>query len=281
MYADDTAILAHHKNLSELNINLQEHANMLEKWCADNRLNINVSKSKVMYFPPGRRHRNNNLTISIEGTTLEQVCNYRYLGYIIDQELSFTDMLNKTLNKLNNTLRIFRMIRQSLTTRAAIMVFKAKVLSLLDYILIFTYTISKKNFKKLQTIQNNFIRCTMKLPKRTNVDHMHCHLNILHVTNRRYLLLMKYMYYKSRFTHIEETAPQRITTRQMEKITFSPNTPTTDKFANSLAYTGPTLWNNLSSEEQFLRDAQSFKNVLKKRLLESEKALYDVPINRT
>lgn len=212
LYADDTAIITNDQNLDSLNCTLQILATSLEQWCENNRLNINVRKSKVMYFPPGRRHNNGRLKVSINNMLLEQVTKYKYLGYILDSQLSFGFMLNDTINKLNNTLRIFKLIRPTLTTKAAILVFKSKFLSLMEYTLLFSYSMRKKDCKRLQTIQNRFIRCALKLPKRTNVDNHHCSLSILHVDNRKYLNLMSYMYYKTRFSYVEPIAPQRIIT---------------------------------------------------------------------
>lgn len=80
----------------------------------------------------------------------------------------------------------------------------------------------------------------MKLPMRTNVDQSHCKLKILNVQNRRYLLLMQYMYYKSRYTYIEEIAPERVITRQLDKIIFTPDTPTTEKLPMLVQSIGKT-----------------------------------------
>lgn len=61
---------------------------------------------------------------------------------------------------------------------------------------------------------------------------------------------------------------------QADKIIFPLSMPTSDKFAKSIAYVGPSLWNSLDPEEQFTNDANTFKITLKRRLLESEAALY-------
>lgn len=167
LYADDTAIIANDPNFATLNCKLQNYATNLESWCENNRLNINVGKSKVMHFSPGRHQSNCHTSVFINNSQLEQFDKYKYLGYILDNRLQFDYMLTDTLNKLNNTLRIFKLIRPSLNNKAAIMVSKSKVISLIDYILIFTYLLSKKGYKRLQTIQNRFIRCTLNLPKRT------------------------------------------------------------------------------------------------------------------
>lgn len=82
------------------------------------------------------------------------------------------------------------------------------------------------------------------------------------------------MYAKSRYSYVESVVPDRIMTRQTEKIIFTPPTPKTDKFAKSIAYIGPTTWNALSSEEQFTEDPVAFKNKIKIRLLNAESETY-------
>lgn len=133
---------------------------------------------------------------------------------------------------------------------------------------------SKKSIKKLQVIQNNFIRNALNLPGRTNVDAAHCTLKVLHVENRRYLNLMHLMHIRSRNAEIEPVPPQRVHTRQSDKLIFKLVKPMSEKYAKSLAYIGPKLWNELSPEEQLINDADTFKRTLKKRLSESELALY-------
>lgn len=92
---------------------------------------------------------------------------------------------------------------------------------------------SKKDYKKLQTIQNCALRCVFKLPKRSNVDSYHCKIRTLHVDNRRYLLLMMYMY---RLTLARDFCPassQALHTRSSVKLNFHLIRPKNSEFEKS------------------------------------------------
>lgn len=85
---------------------------------------------------------------------------------------------------------------------------------------------------------------------------------------------MSYMYQKLRYSYIERVAPQRILTNQSEKIIFTRPMLHSEKFAKSIAFVGPSLWNDLTSEEMFIQDHLSLKKAVKNRLFISEQAQY-------
>lgn len=113
------------------------------------------------------------------------------------------------------------------------------------------------------------------LAKRSNVDSLHCKLRLLHVSNRRYLYLMMYMYRCAR--HLPTQPADRVgaSTRSNSKRNFPMTRPLTDRFAKSHLYQGQLLWNDLDSDLQRLPDQNWFKRRLKTHLLTTERALYN------
>lgn len=278
LYADDTAILAVADDIHSLNCKLQSLASDLSKWCLHNKLNINIGKSKTMHFAPSIQRSNsscNSLSISINNAHIEQVHHYKYLGFIIDDQLNCRKLVSNTVSKLNNILFTFRKIRPSLSLKASIAVLKAKFISYIDYISMFSYLLSKSDFKKLQVLQNHCIRITFCLPKRSNVEELHCKLKLLHLENRRYLFLMKYMFHQANHL-ISESRPALtgINTRSSLKRNFSIVRPLNNRYMKSHLHQGRLLWNALPLEMQRLPDINWFKRSLKQGLLEVEKALY-------
>lgn len=126
----------------------------------------------------------------MDNICLEQVKYYLYLGY---SSSDFKSQYSETVSKLSFIIGVFRRIRPSLTLIAAKTIFKTKFLPDLDYIALLTYSMSKRNSKKLQVLQNNIIRTVYQLPSRANADSYHCSLNTLHYENRRYYFLMIYV----------------------------------------------------------------------------------------
>lgn len=276
LYADDTAVLAIGHDQQEMTGKLQEYTDKLGWWCRMSRLSVHIGKSKVMDMSRGSGGvGDDGLKIYMDGIELETVNHYKYLGYDLDNKLCCSKIMSNTISKMNHALYVFRRIRPALTTRSAIAVFKAKILGYSKYIDIFTYLASKKENKKMQTMQNECIRCIFNLPKRANVDAMHCRLRTLHVENGRLLSLLVHMYKKTltrddSLFHVEHG----IATRSSEKIMFRIPRPRVEIFRKSFVYQGMLHWNNLSSEEQLIPDVDHFKIAMKRKFLEMERASY-------
>lgn len=275
LYADDTVLYQYSTSLPDLENKLQAVAKRLEDWCKLNRLVINSGKSKVMSFQLGAGPRP-DLCVTLEDEKIEQVCKYKYLGFVIDERLQFDHLFSDQFSKLNHLSYLLAKVRPYLTTKAAALVFKSKFLAYLDYVSLFSYSFSKKDQSRLQVIQNKCIRTIYQLPRRTNVDAHHVYMGILHVDNRRYLHLMKYCFYETLDIHnLQDHAA--IMTRQTDKILLKVEHPYSEKFKRSFVYRGPVLWNSLTAEEQLVNDIDLFTRRQKRKLLEAEKALYSDP----
>ena len=56
MYADDTVIHTSDKNVYDVQLKLQNCLNYVNDWCVENRLYMNMKKTKIMWFSKGHRH---------------------------------------------------------------------------------------------------------------------------------------------------------------------------------------------------------------------------------
>lgn len=83
------------------------------------------------------------------------------------------------VTKLNNVIRIFKLIRPSLTFKATILIIKAKYMDLMDYASFFSVFLVRRT-----TTKSRFYRTpesdVFKLPKKTYVDRHYYRLVILH-----------------------------------------------------------------------------------------------------
>ena len=88
---------------------LQMFLDKFSKWCKENALTINTSKTKLMTF--GSRSnikKDNDLEISIDGERLIAVPTYKYLGINLDQTLSFKYHLGILVNAISFKLYLFK-----------------------------------------------------------------------------------------------------------------------------------------------------------------------------
>jgi len=90
MYADDLVLIA------ETSDDLQKMIDALKTYCDDNRLTVNISKTKCMIFHRGRCPKT---SFQYNGQELEIVKSFTYLGFIFTVQLSFTKHLEAQIVK--------------------------------------------------------------------------------------------------------------------------------------------------------------------------------------
>ena len=85
LYADDTSITINYANNSKINENLK----ILSNWFINNKLQLNISKTKVMYFYSNTSITNTNEIITLNNQTIHCVNQYKFLGLYIDNKLNY------------------------------------------------------------------------------------------------------------------------------------------------------------------------------------------------
>ena len=112
---------------------MQNGLNELSTWYNDNRLKINIDKTKVLLF---KSSSSDNLNIFIDDTQIEQVKSIRYLGVEIDEILSWRPHVNQLCKALSftvHTLGTFGRLRKFLNSNLLSILYKAIIQSCLDY----------------------------------------------------------------------------------------------------------------------------------------------------
>ncbi len=82
LYADDLAIMA------ESEEDLQTLLNILEKWCKQWHMRVNIKKTKIILFRTKTQPRT-DFNFMFNNEIVECVDKYKYLGIILDQYLDF------------------------------------------------------------------------------------------------------------------------------------------------------------------------------------------------
>ena len=81
----------------------------------DSRLTVSQGKSKYTLIGGNKRVKDfGNVALSIEGKGLEKISNYKYLGIIIGENLSWTDHVESFSRKVSQRIGILRRIKQLL-----------------------------------------------------------------------------------------------------------------------------------------------------------------------
>ena len=88
-FADDTNLLFSHKNLKLLRKRVNSDLALLFDWLCANRLSLNVGKTEFVIFRPARSRRLNRVTLKINRCKIFESSKIKYLGVILDPNLSW------------------------------------------------------------------------------------------------------------------------------------------------------------------------------------------------
>ena len=104
MYADDTTIYFNLEEFDQYNLQ-QDITNELENitlWPKRNKLSLNVQKTKLMTFHR-KQKQIKEANIVVNGITIERVESFNFLGFFIDEDLSWkkhNDVVRNNISKV-------------------------------------------------------------------------------------------------------------------------------------------------------------------------------------
>lgn len=276
MYADDSTIYVAAKTVEEVNMILNSELHSVVEWIQRNRLVLNVSKTNCITF--GSNHTlkcEPLLNMLINDVKVNQVRETKLLGVTLDERLSWSTQINKTIAKMGAGISVIKRCTKYLTNTSKRQVIQALILSNMDYCPVVWSNLAKDKIKKLQVAQNRAARVVLNCDIRTNVIAMHEALSWLTVKNRfLYSLLVFFrniLTTKSPFILYNElslTSDQHsFTTRQATQGNFILPRVRTNAMKRTMVYRGISEWNALPRNIKQENSKSTFKFLLKKYLL--------------
>ena len=207
---------------------------------------------------------------------LELVPQFKFLGVILDSNLTFKKHIKKVRNKLNFNLANFKQIRPALTLEAAKTYIHCMVLSHVEYCLLNWSFTSKTALKPLKQV---YYRATKILDNKPRAHH-HCSILAKH----KILSFKRLKRYKSAcsiYKSLHGLAPPSLEEFIHKKRDTAHNTRDDSKdkceihyrktkfSKNVLSIEGGNQWNNLPEPIKESPTISTFKGKLKKWLLDS------------
>ena len=131
IYADDTTLC------STLKINadatqLNRELNNVSQWLNLNKLSLNVKKTKAMVFRMPQK-KIIQPKIQINGSNIEFVENFIFLGITINNKLNWNSHINKVTNKISKTVGILNKLRSFLPSYVLQTIYNTLILPHLIY----------------------------------------------------------------------------------------------------------------------------------------------------
>ena len=119
MYADDTSIYHSSKDIAQLNAVLNEELRRLDRWLKGNKLSLNVAKTCSMLITTKQKKKyltaaNQALQPSIREEHIEVICNTKYLGVQIDENLTWKNQIKSVTEKVSRAIGFLKFAKHFL-----------------------------------------------------------------------------------------------------------------------------------------------------------------------
>lgn len=174
LYADDIALVCNGQDNSSLQNSMNEDMHLIKSWIKNNKLILNVEKTKVMIF----KNRDISLIkVVFDGMPIENVNTFKYLGFVLDSQLNFKQHVATLFSKLSSIAGVFRRVGPHIHQHLKRQLFYAFFHSNTLYGIILWGSSNKTTITKLQTVQNRAIKNLFELHRRS-------HTVEIHITNR-------------------------------------------------------------------------------------------------
>ena len=102
LFVDDTTLYSHHRKIQFLKYMMEHDMNMLINWFKANQLSLNVEKTRMIKFWPNKIP----FEVNIENMSIINSKSTKFLGIIIDENLTWSDHVNALNNKLLSNKRL-------------------------------------------------------------------------------------------------------------------------------------------------------------------------------
>lgn len=169
MFADDTLIYAIEDLLENATKYINDDLTRLYDVICQNKLKLNVDKTKVMIIS-NKQIDKNNVNIFIDNCRLEIENEIKYLGVILDDKLKFdknTDYLCKKIGKKTN---VISRLRNELSTEQKTMIYKTILETHFTYCASILFLCTNDDIDRLQVLQNKCMRNILKKDRFTSTE---------------------------------------------------------------------------------------------------------------
>ena len=272
-YADDTQLYIALDKDESIGI-LQNCADAVYSWFAQNGLSLNPEKSEAILLGTGARLRREDQipSVSFAETTVGTRTSVKSLGVTIDSGLTFNEHVDNICKASAYHIRSLRHIRKFIDEDAATSVATALVSARIDYCNSLLYGTSKSNIDKLQRLQNSLARAVMCTGKFGSITPVLAALHWLPISARityKVALLTRKVLTTQRPGYLSSLIRVNQPTRQLRPSThrvLCSTAPRTAFVSRAFCHAAPAVWNELPNMLNFIHSTVSlseFKRNLK------------------
>ena len=126
-FADDIMLYLSLGDKAELTNHMSTAITTLADWLTERNLHLNAQKTQVLFIP-ANRNLDRDMNVLSSGISLQQVSSARYLGVILDEDLSWCPMVEHIARSVSQKIAVLFRNRKTLPIECRIMYFKSIIL---------------------------------------------------------------------------------------------------------------------------------------------------------
>ena len=163
LFADDTNLLYAENDLNKLEVVVNEELLKLCEWLNSNKLSLNVSKSNFVIFHPYQRKLNREVNLKIldnnsELVSLERKTYVKYLGVLIDGNLSWKHHINYISTKISKGIGIVARLRHLVPRTTLLNIYRSLIEPYISYGLVAWGQAANAHLNKIVILQKRVLR---------------------------------------------------------------------------------------------------------------------------
>ena len=157
LYADDANIIITGNSIAEVDVQLRDLCKSLLKWVHSNGLCLNLKKTNYMIFSRSRKIELPT-PLFLSNLLIEQKSEARFLGVIVDQNLTWSRHVKTVRSKMARYLGLMYKLKGQLPVRVRIQIYHSFVQSHINFCSLVWGFSAKSNIESLFTAQKKGMR---------------------------------------------------------------------------------------------------------------------------
>jgi hypothetical protein len=270
LFADDTNLFFCNHSLSELENIINKELEYLSTWFKSNKLSLNVSKTNYILFQNKGKRVKAELNIVIDGISINQVNNTKFLGLHIDESLTWIDHLTHISSKISKNIGIIKRLSKIVPHHVLITLYNTLIAPYLNYCNIIWASNYPGRLTPLEALQKRVVIIICNTDRLASTSSLFKQLNLLKLQDINILQIAQFMY---KYHHhllptvfndyfvLNSNVHEHNTRSSAKNKCHLPSIKTNiRKF--SIKFSGPTIWNNTSNHTTSVASLAIFKNKL-------------------
>ena len=275
LFADDINIYFESDSPNTLQKVVNKVLRHVKRWLYANKLSLNVDKTNVVIFHSPQNPLNHSINIKIGNQYVKQTKYVKFLGLLLDENLSWKYHISELSKKLSRNSGIFIKVRHLVPTSVLISLYNSLFSSFLQYGVIVWGLTHEVQTKPIYLLQKKVVRAIAFKSSLSQSTPIFSDLKILKLNDLFELKLFTFVYesvnmvspvlYHNFFATL--TSVHHYNTRQASKgDIFMTQENTLQYGLKSIRYAGAKSWNNIACIIKRSTTVTNFRRKLKLHL---------------